>query len=67
MFRYILWSLLAAYLIVIGLWPPAAAPIAAALAGLRTLASLIPGPVVLLAGFIAWLKHRPAPTAKPAA
>ncbi|MFF4489442.1 hypothetical protein ACFY0F_23585 [Streptomyces sp. NPDC001544] len=59
--RYIRWSLLAAYLIVVGLWPTAAAPIAAAFAGIAVIVAAIPGPVLLGIGAIAWLKHRPAP------
>jgi hypothetical protein len=63
MSRIIRWSLLAAFLILVGLWPAAAAPIGLALAGLGHLLALIPGPVLLLAGVIAWLKHRPTPPA----
>ncbi|MGW5197345.1 hypothetical protein [Streptomyces spiralis] len=58
------WLLLAAVLIVIGLWPPAATPIAWAFAGADHILATIPGPVLLLAAGIAWLKHRPA--ARPA-
>jgi hypothetical protein len=47
MFRIIRWPLLALALIVIGLWPAAAAPIALAGAGLTAV--------------IAWLKHQPTP------
>lgn len=64
MFRIIAWSLLAAYLLVVGLWPSAAAPVALAFDGLGAVIAAIPGPVLLLAAVIAWLKHRPAP--KPA-
>ena len=62
--RYILWSLLAAYLLVVGLWPSAAAPVSLTLDGLNAVLATIPGPVLLLAAVIGWLKHRP--TAKPA-
>lgn len=61
MFRIIRWPLLALALIVIGLWPAAVAPIALAGAGLAAVIAAIPGPVLLTAGVIAWLKHRPAP------
>ena len=54
------WLLLAAVLIVIGLWPAAVAPIAWASAGAHTVLGVIPGPVLVLAAVIAWLKHRPA-------
>ena len=54
------WLLLAAVLVVIGLWPAAVAPIAWASAGAAHILAAIPGPVLLLAGVIAWLKHQPA-------
>lgn len=66
MFRIIRWPLLALALIVIGLWPAAAAPIALAGAGLAAVIAAIPGPVLLAVGAIAWLKHRPATAAKVA-
>lgn len=58
------WLLLALVLIVIGVWPAAVAPIAWAFAGAHVVLAAIPGPVLVLAAGIAWLKHRPAP--KPA-
>ncbi|AWT42581.1 MULTISPECIES: hypothetical protein [Streptomyces] len=61
MLRIVLWLLLAAYLITVGLWSPAAAPVVWAFAGAGTLLAAIPGPVLALGGVIAWLKHRPAP------
>lgn len=61
MFRIIRWPLLALALIVIGLWPAAAAPIALAAAGLGVIIAAIPGPVLALAAVIAWLKHQPTP------
>jgi hypothetical protein len=65
MIRMLLIALLGLYLIAIGLWPPAAAPIAAALTGaaviLGLILGLIPGPVWLGIGAIAWLKRQPAP------
>jgi hypothetical protein len=59
--RVLLWSLLAAYLIVVSLWPSAAAPIGLAATGAAVILGLIPGQVLLLAGAAAWLKLRPAP------
>lgn len=59
--RIIRWALLAGFLIVVGLWPAAATPIALAAGGAAALLAAIPGPVLLAAAFIAWLKHRPAP------
>jgi hypothetical protein len=59
--RVLLWSLLAAYLIVVALWPAAATPVDLAFTGLDSVIAAIPGPVLLLAAVAAWLKHRPAP------
>ncbi|GAP46897.1 hypothetical protein [Streptomyces azureus] len=59
--RVFVWLLLAAFLIVVGLWPPAAAPIDWAATGANVVLAAIPGPVLLLAAVAAWLKHRPAP------
>ncbi|MER8220910.1 hypothetical protein ABTZ58_10020 [Streptomyces sp. NPDC094143] len=59
--RALLWSLLAAYLIVVALWPAAATPVDLAFTGLDSVISAVPGPVLLLAAWIAWLRHRPAP------
>lgn len=61
MFRIIRWVLLAAFLIVVGLWPAAATPLALAATGAGALLAAIPGPVLLAAGVIAWLKHKPTP------
>ncbi|WP_405964818.1 hypothetical protein OG713_34785 [Streptomyces sp. NBC_00723] len=63
MFRIIRWPLLALLLIVVGVWPAAALPVALAGAGAATLIAAIPGPALLAIGLAAWLKHRPAPTA----
>ena len=61
MFRIIRWLLLALFLIVVGLWPAAAAPIGLAATGAAVIITAIPGPVLLLAAAVAWLKHRPTP------
>ncbi|MFF8589985.1 hypothetical protein ACF061_00855 [Streptomyces sp. NPDC015220] len=66
MIRIILLTLLALYLITVGLWPPAAAPITLLLAGLAVIAGLVPGPVWLIAAGIAWRKHQPAPATQTA-
>ncbi|MEU9470446.1 hypothetical protein AB0D78_28280 [Streptomyces avermitilis] len=61
--RYILWSLVAAYLLVVGLWPAAATPVVLTLSGATVLLGQIPGAVLLAAGVIAWLRRghaRPA-------
>ncbi|WP_329114490.1 hypothetical protein [Streptomyces sp. NBC_01353] len=61
----VLWlTVLVAFLIVVGMWPAAIAPITLATTGLAAVLATIPGPVYLLAGVIAWLKYRPQP--KPA-
>ncbi|MEV0556257.1 hypothetical protein AB0I27_22745 [Streptomyces sp. NPDC050597] len=60
--RYILWSLLAAYLLLVGLWPAAAAPIDLAASGAFVV--LAKPPVLLLAALVATVLHyrrRPTP------
>ncbi|MEU3826475.1 hypothetical protein AB0F36_14320 [Streptomyces sp. NPDC029080] len=64
--RIIAIAFLGVYLMAIGLWPPAAAPIATALTGAAVLVGLIPGPAWLGLGVIAWLRNRPAPVVQPA-
>ena len=59
--RYILWSLLAAYLIAAGLWPAALVPVHLAALGAAALIGAIPGPVLALAAVAVWLKRRPTP------
>jgi hypothetical protein len=59
--RYALWLFIA--LAVVGLWPAAAAPIGLAASGVSVILGAIPGPVLVLAAVVAWLKHRPTPTA----
>jgi hypothetical protein len=61
MFRYVRWLLLVGFLIVVGVWPSAAAPIDLAATGAAVILAAIPGPVLALAAVAAWLKHRPAP------
>lgn len=60
--RYALWLFIA--LILVGVWPAAAAPISLAATGAAVIITAIPGPVFLAVAVIAWLKHRPTP--KPA-
>lgn len=69
MFRFIAWSLLAAYLFVVGLWAPAAAPVVLMASGAFTvLAQPAVFLAVLLAGLAvsAWRRsaHKPAPAAR---
>jgi hypothetical protein len=61
MLRIILITLLGGYLIAIGVWPAALAPVSLAFAGLAAILGAVPGPAWLLLGGIAWLKNRPAP------
>lgn len=63
MLRNLRWPLLALYLLVVGLWPAAAAPVTLAAAGAAIVIAAIPGPALLVAAFVAWLKHQPV---KPA-
>ncbi|NUQ97524.1 MAG: hypothetical protein HOY79_13550 [Streptomyces sp.] len=58
MLRTILWSLLAAYLIAIGLWHSAAAPVSLAFAGLAVLIGLVPAYVWVVAVGAIWWRHR---------
>lgn len=60
MFRIIRWLLLAVFLIVVGLWPAAAAPIGLAASGAAVILAAVPGPVLLAGAVIAWLHHQPA-------
>lgn len=53
------WLLLAAYLLVVGVWSSAAAPVALVAAGLAVIVSAVPGPVLVLAAVAAYLRHRP--------
>lgn len=62
MFRTVCWPLLAVFLVLVGLWPAAAAPIGLAATGAAVILAAIPGPVLLAAAVIGWLKHKPAPT-----
>ncbi|QWA26641.1 hypothetical protein KJK32_45470 (plasmid) [Streptomyces sp. JCM17656] len=61
------WAIFAAFLIVVGLWPAAVAPLEWASSGAATVLSAIPVQVLLAAVVIAWLwlKRNPAP-ARPA-
>lgn len=53
--RVIAWLLLAAFLAIVGWWPPAAAPIHAALEGINVIVSMTPPMLLLAAGL--WLLH----------
>jgi len=60
MFRIVAWSLLAAFLIAVGLWPAAAAPVALAFGGLAVIVGKIPGVVLIGLAAIAYLRYKPA-------
>lgn len=59
--RIIRWALLIAFLIVVGLWPTALAPVSLALAGAAAVLATVPASVWVAVGVIAWLKHKPTP------
>ncbi|NUS09591.1 MAG: hypothetical protein HOV97_44330 [Nonomuraea sp.] len=61
MFRVVAWTFLALFLLLVGAWPAAAAPVSLAFAGAGVIASKIPGVVLLGAGVVAWRRHRPTP------
>ncbi|MFD9099322.1 hypothetical protein [Streptomyces collinus] len=61
------WALLAAVLVVIGLCPATAAPIAWASAGAATALAAVPGKVLLGLAVIAYLRNRPATAPKASA
>jgi hypothetical protein len=61
MFRVVAWMLLALFLLIVGAWPAAAAPVSLAFTGAGVVLGVIPGPVALLAVLVAWLRHRPTP------
>jgi hypothetical protein len=54
----ILWLLLAAFLMLVGVWPAAAAPVGLAAAGAAVVLAAIPGPVLALAAIAVYLKRR---------
>ncbi|MFD6497870.1 hypothetical protein [Streptomyces sp. NPDC060188] len=58
MFRIIASALLALYLLIVGLWPAAVAPVGLAFNGLGVVLAAIPGPVFLLAAVVVWFRHR---------
>lgn len=62
MFRVIAWAVLALYLLIVGVWPEAAAPVSIAFTGLGVVLAAIPLPAVLaIVAVIAWeLRHRSA-------
>ena len=64
MLRTILLAIAGLYLIAVGLWPTAAAPVHLLFAGLAVLVGLVPGAVWALVAVVVWLvlKDRPAPT-----
>lgn len=49
--RVIAWLLLAAFLAIVGWWPPAAAPVHAALEGAAVIVAQVPGWLLLVGGY----------------
>jgi hypothetical protein len=58
MLRTILLTTVSLYLIAVGLWPAAAAPVSLAVAGLAVLVGLVPMYVWALAAGVVWMRHR---------
>jgi hypothetical protein len=61
MFRFVAWSLLALFLLIVGAWPAAATPVSLAFTGAGVIAAKIPGVVLIGAAAFAWLRHRTTP------
>jgi hypothetical protein len=66
MLRTVFWLFLAAYLVTIGLWHAAAAPVSLAFAGLAVLAGLVPTYLWVFAAGAVWLRHRRTVVIQPA-
>ena len=64
--RVIAVALLGLYLMAVGIWPAAAAPVSLAVAGLAVLIGLVPGYVWALAAGVVWLRHRRTVVIEPA-
>jgi hypothetical protein len=60
MLRFILWALLALYLLVVGLWPAAAAPVDVLSAGASVVLAKLPALFLLAGGAWLYLRYRPA-------
>lgn len=60
MLRFIAWLLLAAYLLVVGLWPAAAVPVGLAFTGAGVVLAAIPGPALIGLAAYGYFRHRPA-------
>ena len=63
--RPLRWLPLVLFLILVGLWPAAAAPITLAATGAAVIITTIPGHVLAVVAAIVWLRHRkthPTPT-----
>lgn len=64
MFRVIAWAFLVFYLLIVGVFPAAAAPVSLAFTGLGFVVAAIPGWALLIAAAAVWRKYQPTP--KPA-
>jgi hypothetical protein len=63
MFRIVAWSLLALFLLLVGAWPAAAAPIVLASAGAAVVVGKSHGVVLLGIAAVLYLRRKPAPAA----
>lgn len=61
MVRFILWALLALFLMLVGAFPAAAAPVALAMSGAGVVVGKIPGVALIAIAAIAYLRRRPTP------
>jgi hypothetical protein len=61
MSRITAWALLALYLLAVGVYPAAVAPVAAVATGAAAVIAVIPAPALLLLAFIAWYRRKPTP------
>ncbi|MEU9444643.1 hypothetical protein AB0D42_27930 [Streptomyces sp. NPDC048304] len=67
MLRILLIALIGLYLMAVGIWPPAAAPVSLLLSGMAVLLGLIPKLAWLGAGIAAVARRdQPAPAVQPA-
>lgn len=62
MLRIVAWALLALYLLTVGLWSAAIAPVTATFAGFGAILGAVPTSAWLLAAVITWLRLRPTRT-----
>lgn len=64
--RPVLWLLLAAFLLIVGVWPSAAAPVGLVFDGAGVIAARIPAVVLVGLTAVFYLRHRRAPARRAA-